>query len=71
MNLFLELFGGPWTLLLRDMLLLGKRRLAVFLETDEPEHRRSRPPGGTAMSFAACPGLYRYTPIEPHPRSTA
>ena len=36
MNMFLEVFGDPWTLLvLRDMLLVGKRRPVEFLDSDE------------------------------------
>lgn len=36
MNMFLEVFGDPWTLLvLRDMLLVGKRRPAEFLDSAE------------------------------------
>ncbi|MFC4124099.1 winged helix-turn-helix transcriptional regulator [Nocardia rhizosphaerae] len=36
MNMFLEIFGDPWTLLvLRDMLLVGKRRTGEFLDSDE------------------------------------
>ncbi|CAA0089313.1 Uncharacterised protein [Mycolicibacterium vanbaalenii] len=36
MNMFLEVFGDPWTLLLlRDMLLVGKRRPAQFLDSAE------------------------------------
>ncbi|MFC3961544.1 winged helix-turn-helix transcriptional regulator [Nocardia jiangsuensis] len=34
--MFLEVFGDPWTLLvLRDMLLVGKRRPAEFLDSAE------------------------------------
>ncbi|MEU4647311.1 winged helix-turn-helix transcriptional regulator [Nocardia fluminea] len=36
MNMFLEVFGDPWTLLvLRDMLLVGKRRPVEFLDSAE------------------------------------
>ncbi|WP_280259101.1 winged helix-turn-helix transcriptional regulator [Nocardia abscessus] len=36
MNMFLEVFGDPWTLLvLRDMLLVGKRRTTQFLDSAE------------------------------------
>lgn len=36
MNMFLEVLGDPWTLLvLRDMLLVGKRRPIEFLDSAE------------------------------------